>query len=209
MTEPSGYTVACFSCRASFDALDVTWCSCLATERTLVCPHCLQCFCKAPASYKSGFWNKAPRALWDVKFQEHNQEFQPPENPDPAAAPRPLVLIVDDEKDIVRVALRVVQSLGYGVAIARNGKEGLELTRAYAPDLVLTDALMPTMDGREMGRAIREDKTLRPTKIVVMTALYTNMRYKIEAHKAFQVDDYLDKPLDFERLKSVLQKHLG
>ena len=67
--------------RIDFDALDASWCSCLVTERTLVCPHCLQCFCKAPAAYKSRFWSNAPKALWDRKFKEHNEDFTPPANP--------------------------------------------------------------------------------------------------------------------------------
>ena len=45
------YLVHCSSCQAPFDAFDTPWCSCLVTERTLVCPSCLSCFCKAPASY--------------------------------------------------------------------------------------------------------------------------------------------------------------
>ena len=68
---------------------------------------------------------------------------------------RPLVLLVDDEKDIQRVASRVIQSLGYGLVLGHNGEEGLELAPRYKPDLVLTDALMPRMDGREMARRSR------------------------------------------------------
>jgi len=203
------YSVACHNCRGEFDALDATWCSCLVTERTLVCPHCLQCFCKAPAAYKSRFWSSAPKGLWDRKFKEHNEDFHPPANPDPDAVSRPLVLVVDDEKDIKRVATRVIQSLGYGLVLAHNGEEGLELARRYRPELVLTDALMPRMDGREMARRIKEEAATAKAKVVVMTALYTNVKYRSEGFKTYKVDDYLAKPLAFEDLRAVLQKHLG
>ena len=121
------------------------------------------------------------------------------------------MLVVDDEKDIQRVATRVIESLGYGLVVAHDGEEGLALARRYRPELVLTDALMPRLDGREMGRRIkaRPASAARPPKVVVMTALYTNMKYRTEGFKVFKVDDYLAKPLAFDDLRSVLQKHLG
>lgn len=208
---PETYSAACQNCGSTFDALDASWCSCLVTERTLICPHCLQCFCKAPAAYKSRFWSNAPKALWDRKFKEHNEDFTPPENPDPDTVARPLVLVVDDEKDIQRVASRVIQSLGYGLVLAHNGEEGLELARRYRPELVLTDALMPRMDGREMARRIKEESAgaAKPAKVVLMTSLYTNVKYRTEGFKTYKVDDYLAKPLAFDDLRAILQKHLG
>jgi CheY-like chemotaxis protein len=203
------YVVACYACRASFDALEATWCSCIATERTLVCPSCLTCFCKALPQYKQLFWRNAPRTLWDRKLEEHQQAFELAPNPEPAEAARPLVLLVDDEKDIQRVASRAITGLGYGLVVARNGQEGLELARRYRPDLVLSDALMPQMDGREMCRRIKEAPETANVKTIVMTALYTAVKYKTEAHKAYRVDDYLNKPLDFALLRDMLQKHLG
>jgi CheY-like chemotaxis protein len=209
MATEETYSVACHNCQAAFDALDTTWCSCLVSERTLVCPHCLQCFCKAPTSYKSRFWSEAPKALWDLKFKEHHEQFTPHVNPDPDSVTRPLVLVVDDEMDIQRVATRVIESLGYGLVLARNGEEGLELARRYKPQLVLTDALMPRMDGREMALRIKDDPETTAAKVVVMTALYTNVKYRNEGFKTFKVDDYLAKPLAFDELRAVLQKHLG
>jgi len=209
MSEAETYVVACHSCRSTFDALEATWCSCLATERTLVCPSCLSCFCKAQPQYKQTFWRNAPKALWDRKLEEHKQALEPPANPEPAEAVRPLVLLVDDEKDIQRVASRAIAGLGYGLVVARNGQEGLDLAKRYRPDLVLSDALMPQLDGREMCRRIKEDPETAGAKTIVMTGLYTAVKYRTEAHKAYKVDDYLTKPLDFALLREMLQKHLG
>jgi CheY-like chemotaxis protein len=206
---PQSHEVACHNCQHSFDAMEVPWCSCLVTERTLVCPSCLTCFCKAPAPYKRSFWSGAPRGLWDRKFAEHNSEFASKPNPAPGEAVRPLVLLVDDEKDILRVATRTVESLGYGMIVGRNGAEGLALAREYRPDLVLTDALMPKLDGRQMCLQIKADAETAHIKVVVMTALYTSVKYQTEAYKSFKVDDYLAKPLDFNQLRAVLEKHLG
>ena len=117
-------------------------------------------------------------------------------------------LLVDDEAGIRRVASLALQALGYGLVIARNGQEGLELARKYRPDLVLTDALMPKLDGRDMCRQIKEDRELAGTKVVVMTSLYKGVKYENQGYKAYLVDDYLVKPLEFGRLRSVLDKHL-
>jgi DNA-binding response OmpR family regulator len=46
-------------------------------------------------------------------------------------------------------------------------------------------------------------------KVVVMTALYTNVKYRTEGFKVYKVDDYMAKPLTFEDLRAILQKHLG
>lgn len=203
------HEAACHRCQATFDALQAAWCSCLVTERTLVCPHCQSCFCQAPAPYKNAFWSKAPRSLWDRKFAEHHSDFSPRPNPDPADAVRPLVLVVDDEPDILRVAMRTIEALGYGVIHARNGEDGLALVRRYRPDLVLADALMPRLDGREMCRLIRQDPDVAETPVVVMTALYTAVKYQTQGFAQFRASDYLAKPLDAEKLGALLHKYLG
>ncbi|MBV9495220.1 MAG: response regulator [Acidobacteria bacterium] len=202
------YLVTCHNCRAEFDAFESGWCSCLHKERTLTCPHCLSCFCQAPSAYKQKFWVGAPPELWNRKMEEHYavDRF---DNPPPESVARPLVLLVDDEKEIRAVAIRVIESLGYGLIVARNGEQGFELAKQYKPDLVLTDAMMPKLDGREMGRLIKGEPTTAQARVVVMTSLYKDSHYKYEALKKFQADEYLTKPLAIERLRDVLQKYLG
>ncbi|MEO8431257.1 MAG: response regulator [Acidobacteriota bacterium] len=205
---PQAYSVPCFNCQSPFEPLESSWCNCLVSKRTFTCPSCLNCFCKAPPAYKQKFWESAPRALWDRSEAEHSGKFESPENPTPESAIRPLVLVVDDEPDIQKMAVRAILGLGYGVILARSGEEGLELAAKYVPDLVLSDALMPKMDGREMCRRIKEDPSTASAKVVVMTSLYTAARYKAEAYKDFHVDEYLSKPLEIRVLQSVLQKLL-
>jgi putative two-component system response regulator len=116
---------------------------------------------------------------------------------------------VDDDKDIQKIAMRVVAGLGYCVILGRNGAEGLELARRYKPELVLTDALMPKLDGREMCKQLKADPETAGIKVVVMTSLYTNSRYQTEGYRVFKVDSYVSKPLDLTALTAILQKHLG
>jgi CheY-like chemotaxis protein len=207
--EKEQYEVSCYSCKGRFDTLEAVWCNCLVSERTLVCPSCMTCFCRAPWGYKERFWASAPQLLWDKKIEEHSLNSSPRPNPEPEHVIRPLVMVVDDDREIQKMSHRVLEGLGYGVILARDGLEGLELAGKYKPDLILTDALMPRMDGREMCRQIKAGPETKEIKVVVMTSLYTQAKYKAEAFKEFKVDDYLSKPLDFNHLWNLLQKYLG
>jgi CheY-like chemotaxis protein len=203
------YIVACFGCRQPFDALPAAWCACLTSRRSLVCPHCGICFCRAPQSFKPKLWEGAPQDLWDRAAAEHRHAEELPANADVDSVPRPLVLVVDDDKEIVRIAIAGITRLGYHAIVAGNGEEGWTLTVAYKPELVLADVFMPGIDGREMCRRIKTDPQTSATKVVLMTSVYTASRYKAEAYKEFLADDYLAKPLDFPSLEQLLRKHLG
>jgi CheY-like chemotaxis protein len=211
MPETETYLVTCPSCEAPYDALAANWCQCLVSERSLACPACGACFCRGPLAFKQKFWREAPKPMWERKFQEHNARADSGAsvNPPPEEARRPLVLLVEDEAAIQRVAVMTIAGLGYGLVVAQDGEEGLDLARRYKPDLILTDALMPKLDGREMCRQLKEDPEYAQIKMIVMTSLYTNLKYHHEAFKTFKVDGYLNKPLDYEQLKALLQEHLG
>ena len=103
----------------------------------------------------------------------------------------------------------MIRGLGYRLVVGHDGAEGLELARKHRPDLILTDALMPGLDGRELCRRVKADPDLAGTKVVVMTGLYTSIKYEMEAHKAFGVDAYLPKPVDIAQLRKVLEAQLG
>lgn len=202
------YVVKCPYCQAPLDCRDADWCSCLASERSLVCPTCLRCACAAPAGYRQAFWREAPPELRERRKQEHSV-VTAWANPEPHQAQRPLVLLLDDEPDIRRIATRLITALGYGVVVGRNGNEGFELARRYRPDLVLADALMPGLDGRELALRIRQDLSLAATPVVVMTSVYTAAKYRNQAFNAYRVDDYLAKPLELPALRAVLERRLG
>lgn len=205
------FEVRCFHCGAVYDTLDAAWCSCLSAARTLICPHCLACFCKAPNQFRQEFWAAAPQSLWERRAQlaQRKEEILDRRAKEPSKAKRPLILIVDDEKELQRVMAETVEELGYGFLVASDGAAGLELAKRFLPDLILTDALMPRLDGREMCRLLKLDPATAHIKIVVMTGLYTGNRYRVEGISQFRADDYLTKPLELRELRDLLQKHTG
>jgi CheY-like chemotaxis protein len=208
MGSSSNQYVNCFHCQAPFNALATNWCSCIVAERSLVCPACLKCFCRAPAVFKQGFWEAAPPALLARRREEHSRPLPAPAGLPETSLRRPLVLVVDDEAGIVRLAIRAIKGLGFGVVWCEDGAQALELARQYRPDIVLTDVCMPHSDGREVCRQIKEDPSLLGTKVIVMTGVHVTPG-DIALGRQNGADDYLSKPIDFVELGALLRRHAG
>lgn len=202
------YMITCYNCRNKYDAMETTWCSCLTSERTFICPSCLKCFCRASLEYKIDFWAEAPRSMWDRRVKEEAEFSTIKMNPAPEEVKRPLVLIVDDEIPILSMAASAVERLGFGVVTGINGEEALELAKQYRPQVILSDALMPRMDGREMCRLLKQDPVLQKIKVIIMSSLYYSGKQRSGAFREFRIDEYLQKPVDFYVLKSLLEKFL-
>jgi CheY-like chemotaxis protein len=203
------YDIVCYNCRVAFDAVEADWCGCLTRERTVVCTNCLTCFCKAAPAYKETFWMNAPPRLFERRAAEQErQSLGIAANLPPAEVRRPLVMLVEDDEEIQAVMQRVCANLSYGSVSASNGQDGFDLARQYRPNLILADAFLPKLDGREMCRLLKQDAAFADTKMVVMTGLYTDMRHKSEAIERFGIDDYLAKPVSITDLINLLQRHL-
>ena len=80
-----------------------------------------------------------------------------------------LVLIIDDEAHIRRVIELKFRNQGYRVCTATNGEAGLELIKAHEPDVVITDIMMPKLDGKTLCERVNELKKERPFLTIVMT----------------------------------------
>lgn len=198
-------SVACHSCEKTFDLLTAEWCLCARTPRTLVCHHCSKCFCVAGARYRERLWNDAPKSL-----SENTNRFRIGDGGSALSsasrtAPAARVLVVDDEEDMRSLVACYVEQMGYAVTTVSAPREALELLDATTFEVVITDALMPGMDGRELCMRIKSIFGPR-IKVIVMTSLYTANRYKTEARMRFGVDEYLAKPLQFTVLKAALDR---
>lgn len=198
------YRVHCASCGKPFDAERAAECSCLQPVRSFRCPHCAACFCNAGNDALKEFWRNAPPEVW--KRRNSSVPRRDVASPEPEEIQRPMVLFADDDPVGRAIAFQVVRSLGFGIAVAENGDAALEMARRYKPELIVTDALMPRLDGRELSRIIKDE--LPSTKVVVITSVYKDPRYKHEALKNFAVDDYLNKPVSPAELRKVVQKHV-
>ena len=122
------------------------------------------------------------------------------------AARHPLrILLAEDNVVNQKLALRLLQQMGYRADLASNGIEAVESVQRQAYDVVLMDVQMPEMDGLEASRRIcaRFGPGERP-RIVAMTA--NAMQGDREMCLAAGMDDYLTKPIRVERLVEALER---
>ncbi len=112
------------------------------------------------------------------------------------------VLLVDDEPDILELLQYNLEKEGYSVRTALNGKKGVEEARAFQPDLVLLDIMMPEQDGVETCRQIREIPEMQNSYVIFLTA----RAEEYSEIAAFEVgaDDYIIKPIKPRALMSRL-----
>jgi CheY-like chemotaxis protein len=197
--------VHCAACRSAFDTMQAGWCSCVTKTISPTCPKCGYCLCKAPAKASRDFWFVAPHEL--VERRRYEEERRAQRGPELVAQDARKVLIVDDDEEIRFIADYALRDMGFLTMTASDGEEALGCVARERPHIVLTDAFMPKMDGREMCKQI---KIHHPrVKVVVMTSLYTSPRYRTEAYRVFHADDYLAKPIDFAKLESTLKRLTG
>lgn len=118
----------------------------------------------------------------------------------------PLILIVDDEVTIAEVLAEFVSDLGYTPLMAQNGQEALERVRQHWPALVMTDVMMPVMNGKDFVQALRKEasahqKVVPP--IILLTAAGKNIVSGLD------VDAIITKPFELDELERLLQRFLG
>ena len=116
------------------------------------------------------------------------------------------ILIVDDEPAILRMVESLMERHGHEVDMARNGQEGLQKALAFLPDLVITDVLMPEMDGWAFVRDLRSRKELSLVPVIFLTAL-NSAKDRILGFR-LGADDYLQKPFHLEELEIRVERVL-
>jgi CheY-like chemotaxis protein len=114
------------------------------------------------------------------------------------------ILIVDDEFGLAELLREMLRESGFEVTLANNGRLALEILAEGTVDLVLTDMMMPVMDGAELAAAMRNDARHRDTPIIMMTSLPT-ARPQLEG----LFDAVLRKPFTPDLLLETMASCLG
>jgi signal transduction histidine kinase/DNA-binding response OmpR family regulator len=112
---------------------------------------------------------------------------------------RTTVLVVDDHPEL-RAYIRRHLEPEYRVVEAANGAEGLEMARVFVPDLVVSDVMMPGLDGNALFRSLREDPELELVPVILLTAR-ASTESRIQGLRQ-GVDDYMVKPFDPRELRA-------
>jgi DNA-binding response OmpR family regulator len=120
--------------------------------------------------------------------------------------PNPHILLVDDESAITENLAPFLARSGFRVSTAANGEEALEKIKSESPDLIVSDVLMPRMDGRELLRSLRRADNWIPV------ILLTQVGEAFERAMALEegADDYINKPFEphelAARIRAVLRR---
>lgn len=117
------------------------------------------------------------------------------------------IVVVDDNQVNRDMVINILEPLGFRVIAAENGEEGLKKIGQIQPDLVITDAIMPVMDGLEMIRRLRQLSHFCKIPIITSSAQLSQVKPQ-EATDA-GCTDFLAKPFEIEDLFKILQKYLA
>ncbi len=113
------------------------------------------------------------------------------------------ILVIDDEPQITRVLRAALTAQAFDVRTANDPEEGLLLFKDWAPDLVITDLMMPVLSGVDICRAIRAHSKIP----ILVLSVRDHERSKIEALDA-GADDYVTKPFGIQELLARVRAHL-
>jgi DNA-binding response OmpR family regulator len=111
---------------------------------------------------------------------------------------RPTILVVDDEPFVLDFVAQALQDEGYGVLKARDGADGLRLAREHPPALVITDVMMPRLNGIELIRRLKESAGTASVPIIVMSCVPRGAA-------SVEANHFLEKPFDLEVLLELVK----
>lgn len=118
------------------------------------------------------------------------------------------VLIAEDSSIIINLTKKIMEYERYDLVVARNGQEVLDILKDETFDVILMDINMPVMDGMQCTKAIRahKDPKIANIPIIVITGNYKN--YQPEDFKNAGVNEFLQKPLNFDKMVEYVKKYV-
>ncbi len=116
------------------------------------------------------------------------------------------ILVVEDEMDIRMSLQDMLENEGFNVLTAKNGKEGLELSVSKEPDLILSDILMPQMNGYELLKKLQENPNTAATPFIFLTAKVDVKDFRKGMTSG--ADDYLMKPFKIDEVLTAINTRL-
>jgi CheY-like chemotaxis protein len=117
------------------------------------------------------------------------------------------ILVADDDPDILSIVSMSLETQGYTVHKATNGREAVDLAREHHPDLILMDMMMPVVSGYEAVGELKADASTQDIIIVGLSAkaMATDMERATDAG----IDGYITKPFRIAQVLSVVESYLA
>ena len=157
-----------------------------------------------PMKQGSGDWDKISVDSFSPQIIHDDGQTPMIETTDDQEDDKPIILVVEDNNDILSYIGNVISDAH--VHYAHNGQEGFEIALDIIPDIIITDIMMPGMDGLEMCRQIRQSEILNHIPVIAITAKSTE-KDKIEGIKA-GINAYIYKPFNADELNATIDTTL-
>src|SRR3989338_6660927 len=125
--------------------------------------------------------------------------------------PKQSILVIDDEKDILKLLQYNLEKEGYRVVLAKTGEEGFELARSKKPDLIILDLMLPGIDGIEVCKLLKASSDTKNIPVIMLTAKSTDVDQVVGLELG--ASDYIPKPFSVKvllaRIKNIFRGKEG
>jgi CheY-like chemotaxis protein len=115
------------------------------------------------------------------------------------------VMVVEDEQDFLDLLKQVLEGEGFYVAAASDGEQALELLKNFRPAVIVTDIMMPKMNGLELIEQVRKRPELEHIPIIAASAAHSGVLTQAQQAGA---NETIRKPLDFDELVEILNRYM-
>jgi CheY-like chemotaxis protein len=153
---------------------------------------------------------ESDRAEPAVELVEPGEDIQPESIREDDTTPRtdtavPVILVVEDNVDM-RIHIRDVLGPNYSIIEARDGSDGLDQAVANVPDLIISDVMMPNIDGMDLCHKLKTDERISHIPVILLTAK-AGMENKVEGLET-GADDYINKPFEAQELQVRVRRKI-
>ena len=115
-------------------------------------------------------------------------------------------VVVDDDTKVNLVVEKALNQLGFRVFCATEGKTALELVKEHKPCLLISDILIPGIDGVALCGMVKNTPELQKTKVILMTGIYKSRTFRTELD--VNADAFIEKPIDIENLVGIVSEQI-
>ena len=122
------------------------------------------------------------------------------------------ITLIDDDIEFCQATQILLESLGYEITLAHDGKKGLEKIREVKPDLVILDVMMPEMNGYDVCVVLKADPELQKIPVILLTGVdkaFFQTGYSKHMGMMTEADDYIAKPVEADELAERVASFLG
>jgi DNA-binding response OmpR family regulator len=118
------------------------------------------------------------------------------------------ILFVDDEPDLMELVVKLLSAHGFSVIQATTGRMGLEMAKTEHPDIILLDVMMDDLDGWEVARKLKAQKSTKNIPIVMFTVMAED-KYRKRSFEYADADWHISKPFESDILFEILNLATG